>query len=157
MSVTLTAQLHAQSHDDPSDAVKEIHDALGDISALELFGSQVLCADYIRPAISKGGIKLPGSHQVEDVYQGKVGLIVAMGYSLERLVKDVATGNLNADDDALLARFGNRPPQVGDWVYFMPQQSVQCAVCGPGSKMGTEVRERIIRDDNGEEIGRVPE
>ena len=44
----------------------KIHEALGDISQVELFHNQVLLAVYLRPQRTKSGLYLTDSHVEED-------------------------------------------------------------------------------------------
>lgn len=53
--------------------------ALGDISNYRIFNNQVLLAIYERPEMTAGGVLLTARTRKEDEFQGKVGLIVAMG------------------------------------------------------------------------------
>lgn len=53
--------------------------AIGDISHKDIFHNQVLCAVYIAPEKTAGGIIRPQQNVDEDKYQGKVGLIIKMG------------------------------------------------------------------------------
>jgi co-chaperonin GroES (HSP10) len=61
------------------DPKQDILDRVGDISGVEVFGSDVLVALYMRPEKTKGGILLADSTRDEDRWQGKVGLILKMG------------------------------------------------------------------------------
>jgi co-chaperonin GroES (HSP10) len=65
-----------QHEDDPKTRVL---DEIGDISDIEWTGTQVVVALYKRPEATRGGIILPEASRDEDIYQGKVGLIVATG------------------------------------------------------------------------------
>lgn len=62
--------------DDPKQALLN---KVGDLSGVELYGSDVLVAIYMRPEKTKSGIILTDAMRGEDAYQGKVGLIVKMG------------------------------------------------------------------------------
>jgi co-chaperonin GroES (HSP10) len=64
-----------------NDPRKELLDKLGDISDFELFHNKVLVAIYVRPEKTKGGIILADTIRDEDIYQGKVGVIVKAGPS----------------------------------------------------------------------------
>lgn len=61
------------------DPKQKLLDELGDISEVELWHNQVLCAIYVAPERTAGGIIRPLSNVEEDVHQGKIGLIVKMG------------------------------------------------------------------------------
>ena len=67
----------AMKHDvDPrQDLLKQI----GDLKDIELFNNQVLCAIYVRPEKTLGGIIIPEQNRAEDKIQGKVGLVVRQG------------------------------------------------------------------------------
>jgi len=62
--------------DDPK---KAILDAVGDLSGVEIFGDMVLLGIYIRPEKTRGGILRPQANVAEDVWQGKVGLVLKWG------------------------------------------------------------------------------
>jgi co-chaperonin GroES (HSP10) len=92
----------AMAHDvDPRQAIL---DKVGDLSGVDVFGSDVLVALYIRPEKTKGGIILADATRQEDLWQGKCGLILKMGSTAFR------------DED------GNkfRDIDVGDFVVFRP-------------------------------------
>jgi co-chaperonin GroES (HSP10) len=93
----------AMVHDEePKAAIwKDIEPYLGDV---EVLGARVLVAVYVRPKQSAGGIYLPDRTVDEDKYQGKVGLVLALG-------------PIAFEDDAT-HRFGAIKPEVGDWVVF---------------------------------------
>ncbi len=79
---------------------REVASYLADVTPL---GAEVLLAVYIRPEKTKGGILLPGNQgpRKEDSYQGKVGLVLALG---EMAFTDDATHKWPTK------------PKVGDWV-----------------------------------------
>lgn len=61
------------------DPKKMILEALGDISSVEVFNNQVLIAIYIKPKMTAGGILVPEATRDEDIWQGKVGLVIKKG------------------------------------------------------------------------------
>ena len=62
------------------DAKQELRDKVGNaIDGVELFGVRTLVAIYKSPEKTAGGIIKPDSLRQEDVYQGKVGLILKNG------------------------------------------------------------------------------
>ena len=76
------------------DPKKAILEQLGDLSTVEVFNSQVLVAIYIKPEQTKGGVFIPGKTRDEDIWQGKVGLVIKKGPTAfieneERWFKDV--------------------------------------------------------------------
>lgn len=120
MSTVGASKLHRFHHDNVADAAQEIVDAVGDLSGIEIWGSQIMLGVYCQPAVTKSGLRIGGKTQLEDVYQGSVGLILKMGP--------------NAFADAKPELYGGRVPTVGDWVYHRAQDAVQMSVCGPNSK-----------------------
>jgi hypothetical protein len=67
------AMLHEE---DPREAILK---RVGDLSGVDVFGSDMLVAIYKRPEKTKSGLILADSTRTEDVHQGKVGLVVKMG------------------------------------------------------------------------------
>ena len=92
----------AMKHEvDPrQDLLKQI----GDLSDIELFNNQVLCAIYVRPEKTAGGIIIPEQNRAEDKIQGKVGLVVRKGPTA--FVDDTNTW------------FSDVDVKLGDWVVF---------------------------------------
>lgn len=87
---------------DPRDEIRaELRDHLGDVQPL---GTEVLLAVYIRPEKTSGGLFLPANQgpRKEDSFQGKVGLVLAMGEA--------------AFHEDANHRWGTVTPKVGDWV-----------------------------------------
>jgi len=99
---------------DPADLLRE---QLGDLSKIiSIRPVDVLVATYIRPEKTAGGIYLDPKIQREDLYQGKVGLIVKMGTAAFQ------------DDD--YTKFKGYQLKVGDWVMYMPNESRALSVNG---------------------------
>ena len=94
----------AMTHDvDPrEDLLKQV----GSLKGIEIFHNQILCAVYVRPEKTKGGIVLPDQHRAEDKIQGKVGLVLKKGASA--FVDDTNTW------------FQDVEINEGDWVVFRP-------------------------------------
>lgn len=93
------AQLKMLHEQDPAEAIRQV---VGDLSNVKIAPAQVLIATYIRPEKTSSGIILTDNYRQEDVYQGKVGLILKKGA--------LAFTNTAGVD------FGGFNPQVGDWV-----------------------------------------
>lgn len=72
------------------------------LPSVRVLGARVLVAVYVRPNMTKSGLFLTAKTTDEDRYQGKVGLVLAMG-------------PIAFEDDAS-HRFGTVKPKVGDWV-----------------------------------------
>lgn len=94
----------AMSHDvDPrEDLLKQI----GSLKGIEIFNNQILCAVYVRPEKTKGGIVLPDQHRAEDKIQGKVGLVLKKGP--------------NAFVDDTNTWFQDVEINENDWIVFRP-------------------------------------
>ena len=103
------------------DPKQELLDRVGPLPDDIVQGSRILVAIYQPPMVAKtqGGIFLPQAMSDEDVeeyvWQGKVGLVIAMG------------SKAYVDDEA--NKFDSRNA-VGDWVWFMPSNGHACEVNG---------------------------
>ncbi len=101
------------------DPRKVIWDALGELSPDLVDYARVLVAIYTPPmvAMTSGGIHLTDPMREEDIeefrWQGKVGLIVAMG------------PDAYVDDD--VNKFKHKH-KVGDWVHFRPSDGANMEV-----------------------------
>lgn len=105
---------------DLKDRVAEMMEALGDLDGLEVWGNEVLLGVFCREARTKGGLFV-GAIGKEDVWQGKVGMILKIGP--DAFPEDSKT-------------FNGRKPAVGDFVYHnINETTIQHFYCGPGSKM----------------------
>jgi len=61
------------------DPKQEILDRVGDLSGVDVFGGDVLCAIYKRPEKTRSGIILADATREEDRFQGKVFLVLKLG------------------------------------------------------------------------------
>ena len=108
------------------DSRAEIQNAVKDyVNDIHLTGAQVLIGIYVRPQKTKGGIILTDDYREEDVYQGKAGLILKMG--------PMKMDEKDADF------FGDKAPQVGDWVMYRPSD-------GFPMEFGNKQKCRILSD-----------
>lgn len=109
-------------HDtDPREALLQ---KVGDLSDVDVFGSDVLLGVYQRPDKTASGIILTDSHRDEDKWQGKTHLVLKMGPTA--FVDD--DGNKFRDIDA------------GDWVVIRPSD-------GQLVTLNTLKRSGISKDD----------
>lgn len=119
------------------DPKQDILDRIGEIPKDAVQFSKILVALYVRPmadegkeAKTAGGIIIPGERvekeQQEDIYQGKVGLIVAMG----------PLAYVDDEDN----KFHGIANKVGDWVWFRPADGWQCQVNGVLCRLFSEAR-----------------
>lgn len=92
----------ARSTDPKTDIMK----AVGDLSGLKILGNRILLGTYIRPETTPGGIIRPDANVEEDVFQGKVGLVLKWG--VQAYVDD--PDYTFTDDDKI---------QVGEWAVYM--------------------------------------
>lgn len=86
------------------DPAKNLMDQLGNLDDIQVFNNEVLVAIYVRPQKTKSGLHLPSQTTDEDKFQGKVGLVVKLGFQ--------------AFDDPNNRWFKGTKVNVGDWVYF---------------------------------------
>ena len=99
----VTAIKMSLEHDSRSEIIESTGENLKD---LPLTGAQILVGIYKRPEKTKGGLILTDNYRQEDIWQGKVGLILKMGPM--------------PFDDADKQFFGDTMPKEGDWVVFRP-------------------------------------
>ena len=97
------------------DPRQKLLDAVGDLDGIEVWHNQVICAIYVAPERTKGGIIRPQSNVDEDRYQGKVGLIIKMGPQAFR-----SDAKWQWPDD--LAE--------QDWVYYRASDGFACRING---------------------------
>lgn len=103
-----------------------IIEAVGKLDDITVMQNMVLVATYIRPEKTTGGLFLPDSALEEDVYQGKVGLVLKMGPT--------------AFDDGDENRFGDLRAKVHDWCVYRVGDSWDLTL--------RKVPCRLIRDSN---------
>ena len=107
-----------------TDPATDLKTRIGSLQDFELFGPKVLVAIYVRPEVTKGGIHLPGKVRDEDLYQGKIGLVVKKGPLAFK------------DDDW----FGNVLMEEGDWVGFRASDGFALVVNGVQCRILEDVR-----------------
>jgi len=109
-----------------TDPKEDLIKAVGPIYGFDLYHNQILCAVYIRPEKTKGGIVLPDQHRNEDRHQSKVGLILKVGP--------------DAFVDESGVWFKEVSVKVHDWIVFRPSDGWSITVNG--------VLCRILKDEN---------
>lgn len=97
----------AMKHEDDPRAI--IQKKVGSLSGVEIFGNDILVAIYKRPDQTKSGLFIPEKARDEDVYQGKVGLVLQMG----------PTAYYDTEGGIF------RDIKAGDWVVFRPSDGWQ--------------------------------
>lgn len=118
---------------------KAILDKLGDLSHLRIAQNEFLMAIYIRSNMSPGGILMTDKTVKEDVYQGKVGLVVKIGSNCHFTRNDAETGRTYGIDVNLY-----------DWVVARPGENWAIDINGDpnASKRDDFVTCRLAYDDS---------
>lgn len=80
-----------------NDPKKAIWSLVGDLSGVELGGDKVLLGLYVRPEKTAGGIIRPDSNKEEDIWQGKVGLVLKWGRDAFQDTPDYAFNGWQVD------------------------------------------------------------
>ena len=117
--------LHKWHHDDYEVAKRQILQAIGDVSDLEVWGSDVVVAMYVRPQINPvTGFIMGPKKQAEDVYNGKVVMIIKLG-------PDAFKG----DEGWMKAKFGEKAVAApGDWCFMRQGAGEDYWLCGDGGR-----------------------
>jgi len=110
------------------DPAEDLRTKIGDLSGFNLIGPKVLCAIYVRPEKTKGGIILSNKTRDEDIYQGKIGLIVRVGV------------NVGVDPDW----FGDNKLEIGAWAGFRASDGYSLIVNGVNCRILEDVRVQCI-------------
>ena len=124
----------AMIHD--KDPKQELFDKLGDLSDVEVFNNQIILATYVRPEKTKGGIIVTDNFRSEDLYQGKIGLLVAKGHS--------------AFQEETGEWFGDSTFDLGDWLVFRPSDGWNITIHGVPCRIlsDTQVKGRVKSPDS---------
>lgn len=117
------------------DPATELLAKMADLDKFELFHNQVMVAIYVRPEKTAGGIVLPDSSRKEDLYQGKIGLLIKKGASAFE------------KDDRWFT--GEEDFKIGDWLILRPSDSWSIGVNGVPCRIlnDVDVRGRITAPD----------
>lgn len=123
------AMLHAE---DPAD---EIRKAVGNLDVVDLMFNQLLVGIYVRPNKTRSGIFLTDKTLDEDLYQGKVGLVLKKGPT--------------AFMDDGEARFHGQNVSDGDWIVFRPSDGWQMSVNGKACRVlqDVHIKARVAAPD----------
>lgn len=126
--------LHWMAKEDDPKAL--IGDAIGDaLERIKMIKALVLVATYKRPAMTAGGVVLDGRNQKEDKFQGRVGLVMALG--------PLAFQN----DDKI--KWGDRIPKLGDWVFYDADEGRATSIMGVHCRVFEDVCiDGILEDPN---------
>ena len=113
---------------DPKEAIIKF---IGDLSTFEVMGDRVLVGIFMRPEKTKGGIIRPDANKEEDVWQGKVGLVLKLG----------PNAFINPDAGSVY----DQCVEAGDWVVFKVGDGWQLTIRDTACRILTDrtVRMRI--------------
>lgn len=106
---------------------------LGDLNSVDVFHNMVLIATYIPPEKTKGGIILAHKSVEENLYQGKVGLVVKKGPMA--FVDDGAT------------EFHGQTAEVGDYIVYRPSDAWDVTIRGVGCRLIPDTRIKMRVED----------
>lgn len=122
-----------------ADPKEEILAKLGDLTHVEIAQNEVLLAIYQRPEKTAGGIILTHNNLKEDLYQGKVGLVVKIG----------AACRFQRTDDVTKVTYG-LPIKLHDWVFVRPSDTFALDVNGDAETLDRKdfVPCRLVYDDS---------
>lgn len=117
------------------DPKQDIFDKVGDLNEIQMMNANILVGIYIRPERTRGGI-IVQTAQKEDQFQGKVGLVLAIG-------------PLAFQDDET-NKFGGQQLQVGDWVMFRASDGDALDINGQRCRLlqDVTVRMKIAQPDS---------
>ncbi|HQU24996.1 MAG TPA: hypothetical protein PKX13_12025 [Acidiphilium sp.] len=107
----------------------ELMKSMGDLDGIDVMHNQILVAIYKRPEKTAGGIFLSDKTRGEDVYQGKVGLVVKKG--------PLAFVDDGRND------FRGQDVEVGDWVGYRIQDGWSLIVNGPDGPVNCRMLEDV--------------
>lgn len=94
------------------DAKEAILQKLGDVSGFDISQNELLIAIYQRPEFTPGGIIQVAQTLKEDIYQGKVGLVVKIGTHCKFDRDDLYSGVVSGI-----------PVKLHDWVVTRPSDT----------------------------------
>lgn len=155
----------ARYSEDPSCAtpsglrVKMLYDLMPQVEKMRLQRNECLVATYIKAAVTKGGIIIPGATQEEDRWQGKVGLLLACGpaafdYEEVRaraeIERNVAAAHCEpiGEYEATSRACGYLGiPRIGDWCVYRTSATHEIGIA-VGDSEHTLVSARFIDDEN---------
>lgn len=126
---------------DPVAEAKKLFARVGDLSGIKLFGNRILVAKFERTTVGTSGLlHAAPKTQLEDQYQGKVGLVLKVGPTA--FVDDEAHGIVWNGDSV----------KPGDWVFYYYADGIDMDVCPIGST--DQVHCKLLRE--GDVNGIVP-
>jgi len=144
---------------------KLLADLLPTVKKFALQRNRLIVASYISPSVTKGGIIMPPATQEENRWQGKVGLLIAVGPSAFDFdeVREAVARAVGAVRDAceeneeeFTPKMRNQAtsvalkemnvPMVGDWVAYRTSETHEFGV--PVNGEHTLASCRMVTDDS---------
>lgn len=119
-----------------ADPKQAILDKVGSaLDSVDVMYNMVLLGIYIRPSKTKGGIIRPDANVEEDVWQGKVGLVLKCG--TQSFVDDPGF------------TFGGERAELGEWVVFRVGDAWSLVVNGYPCRLVKDTAIRMkVKDPN---------
>lgn len=116
-----------------ADPKKAIINAAGSLSGIKhILKDDVLIGTFIRPEKTSGGIIRPDVNVEEDVWQGKVGLILKFGVDAFKDTSDYTFSTI---------------PEIGDWAVYFVGDARQVTVNGYPCRLVRDINIRMIVTD----------
>ncbi len=103
-----------------------LSEVAGNLPKIRLSRNRILVATYVEPKKTSGGILLAPKTLDESRFQGKVGLVLALGPMAFKY-----------EDPA---EYQTEAPKVGDWIFYRASDTFETGFSG--------VFSRIVYDDN---------
>ena len=130
----MRAKLREIAEKSGSDPRGAILSAVGNVSWFKVARYRILVGTYVRPEKTAGGIILADASLQEDRFQGKVGLVLAMG-------------PLAFSDDN---EFQGVKANIGDWVVYDPADTYELFIIDRNSikTSGSSTSCRMMEDVN---------
>lgn len=125
-----------KQHRGGDDFKKRVLQYITSLKDFRLLGSEVLVATFVQSDVTKGGIIKPDQTTHEDMWQGRAGLLLAMGDTAFKY----APGGF---------KWEGPKPEVGDWIIFRFADSWDLHLEGVGC--------RIVDAENVKAIIKNPE
>lgn len=118
-----------------ADPRQAILDKLGDVlDHFEVFKGMVLVATYTRETVGTSGrILAAAKTQLEDEYQGRVGLVLKVGPLAFKNTKDIDFGGVSVEQ--------------GDWVFYTPANGIGTKIRGVHCRLLDDVNIDGVVDD----------
>jgi len=129
MLINLTQFARSEEKDPKKPILDAIGHAIGDIT---LMGGDVLVATYVEPEKTKGGVYMPETRLSESRWQGKSGLVLAMGHDAFRWFEEGQP-------------YEGPKPSIHDWVFYRASDSWEICLC-PDSESNKGYSVRMIAD-----------